>query len=223
MVYHELMTDPASPIIHFYPRDFELDMNGKKMEWEAVVKIPLIDERRLLDAMKPKDELLTEDQRARNEFGVTLKFSYSPEVDFTYPSSLIGVFLDVAHCHCVVNIFELPTMDGLEVLVGLLDGVQIGQAALAGSPSLKTLPQIGALAFHGVNVFQQDSRNESMIVTLTDSEARIKVEAAKTNLARRVVRVSDELFDYMLPGSANGPVVPVPHGPHDIEQWRKKA
>jgi 5'-3' exonuclease len=41
-----------SPIIDFYPSEFELDMNGKKQEWEAVVKIPFIDENRLLQAMK---------------------------------------------------------------------------------------------------------------------------------------------------------------------------
>src|SRR5262249_2172101 len=34
--YWDLMTSPESPIIDFYPRDFDLDMNGKKMEWEAV-------------------------------------------------------------------------------------------------------------------------------------------------------------------------------------------
>src|SRR6266704_10861 len=64
--YHDLMTNPDSPIIDFYPRDFELDMNGKKTEWEAVVKIPFIEEKRLLTAMATKDHLLSEAELARN-------------------------------------------------------------------------------------------------------------------------------------------------------------
>lgn len=51
-VTQELMTDPGSSILDFYPEEFEADMNGKKQEWEAVVKIPFIDEKRLLQAMK---------------------------------------------------------------------------------------------------------------------------------------------------------------------------
>lgn len=46
------MLDPVSPIIDFYPRNFESDLNGKKQDWEAVVKIPFIDEKRLLAAMQ---------------------------------------------------------------------------------------------------------------------------------------------------------------------------
>ena len=48
----DLMTEPTSPIIDFYPYDFQLDLNGKKQDWEAIVLIPFIDEKRLLDAMK---------------------------------------------------------------------------------------------------------------------------------------------------------------------------
>lgn len=50
----DLMTEETSPIFDFYPRDFELDMNGKKQDWEAVVKIPFIDQARLLRAMARK-------------------------------------------------------------------------------------------------------------------------------------------------------------------------
>ena len=233
--FHDLMTNPKSPIIDFYPRDFELDMNGKKMEWEAVVKIPFIDESRLLPAMKTKEHLLTQAEKDRNEFGVSLRFSYSPDVEFTYPTSLVGIFPDISNCHCVENIFDLPTMEGLDYHVGLMRGAKLGESALAGFPSLKTLPFVGRLGFHGVNIFQQDSRNESMVVTLLEPELRTKVEAAKSLLGRKVhvgypflseakvIRVSDELFNYSMPESGAGPPIAVPHGPQEIDMWHKKA
>ena len=50
-VYQDLMTDYKSPIIDFYPETFDTDLNGKKNDWEAIVKIPFIDEKRLIDAV----------------------------------------------------------------------------------------------------------------------------------------------------------------------------
>ncbi|CZT49542.1 probable KEM1-multifunctional nuclease [Rhynchosporium secalis] len=234
-VYHDLMTNHNSPIIDFYPRDFELDMNGKKMEWEAVVKIPFIDEKRLLAAMAPKNALLSDDEKFRNEFGVTLKFSHDPDIDFIYPSSLVGVFPDIPHCRCVENIFDLPTIEGLEYHVGLMDGVKLGNSALAGFPSLATLPYNATLGFHGVNVFQQDSRNESMVVTIENTEERTNVKSAAMKLGQRVfvgypflneakvVKVSDELFDYFPSEDGTPQPIQKPHGPREIDDFRKKA
>ncbi|KAF7945275.1 hypothetical protein EAE96_010053 [Botrytis aclada] len=234
-VYHDLMTNPASPIIDFYPRDFELDMNGKKMEWEAVVKIPFIDEKRLLDAMATKNNLLSDAEKFRNEFGVSLKFTYDPDIDFTYPSSLMGIFPDIPHCHCVENIFDLPTIEGLDFYHGLMDGAKLGSASLAGFPSLGYLPYNATLGFHGVNVFQSDSRNESMVVTIEDSEIRTNVKTAQQKLGKRVfvgypflqegkvVKVSDELFDYLPSEDASGQPITRTHGPREIEDFRKKA
>lgn len=234
--YHDLMTNPESPIIDFYPRDFELDMNGKKMDWEAVVKIPFIEEKRLLDAMATKEHLLTDVEKSRNTFGISLKFTYAPEVDYVYPSSLPGIFPDLAHCKCIENEFELPTMDGLEVYIGLMDGVKLGEESLASFPSLKTLPFHGQLDFAGVCVFQQESRNESMIVTLLQTEQRSSLAYAQQQLGKavhvgypflqeaKVVKVSDELFDYVLPesGPSTAPLA-IPHGPRDIENWKKRS
>jgi len=51
MSLKDLMYDPNSSILDFYPLEFEQDLNGKKQDWEAIVKIPFIDEERLLKAM----------------------------------------------------------------------------------------------------------------------------------------------------------------------------
>ena len=52
------MYDPNSPILDFYPLEFELDLNGKKQDWEAIVKIPFIDQARLLKAMAGVSNLI---------------------------------------------------------------------------------------------------------------------------------------------------------------------
>lgn len=67
--FHPLMTEPDSDIIDFYPEEFDLDANGKKQSWKAIVLLPFIDEKRLLDAMGTKYPLLTDHERARNELG----------------------------------------------------------------------------------------------------------------------------------------------------------
>ncbi|KAI0129981.1 XRN 5'-3' exonuclease N-terminus-domain-containing protein [Xylariales sp. AK1849] len=234
-VYHPLMTDPSSSVIDFYPRDFELDMNGKKMEWEAVVKIPFIDEKRLLSAMAPKNELLSPEEKARNDFGVSLKFTYDQNTNFVYPSSMVGEFPDIINCKCIENIYDLPVADGLELYRGLMDGAKLNIEALAGFPSLATLAYNAALGFHGVKVFNQESRNESMVVTVSDVDLRNRVESAKVKLGQscfvgypflqeaKVVRVSDELFDHVLAGDGSGQVLTRNHSGKEIDDWNGKA
>lgn len=68
-IFHDLMTEPDSEIIDFYPEDFEVDLNGKKMAWQGVALLPFIDMPRLLNAVEKRYPLLSVEDQARNEMG----------------------------------------------------------------------------------------------------------------------------------------------------------
>lgn len=68
-VFHDLMTNEESDIIDFYPEDFVVDLNGKKMAWQGIALLPFIDMPRLLTAMSEKTPLLSAEDEARNRVG----------------------------------------------------------------------------------------------------------------------------------------------------------
>jgi 5'-3' exoribonuclease 2 len=72
--FQALMVDEDSSIIDFYPEDFKIDMNGKKMLWQGVALLSFIDEERLLAAMEPLWGELSEKERIRNEMGNEMLF-----------------------------------------------------------------------------------------------------------------------------------------------------
>ncbi|KAG9314777.1 hypothetical protein JVU11DRAFT_3860 [Chiua virens] len=237
--YQNLMYDSNSPILDFYPQEFEQDLNGKRQEWEAIVKIPFIDEARLLKAMASREQRLTDEEKRRNAFGTSTKFSFSTGEPITYPSSLPNFFPPIYRCTGAMEPFDLPTLDGLHLVPGLCDGVYLGAKALAGFPSLDTLPHTATLGVHGVNVHGSDSRNKSMIVHIQNPhENRKSEEIAKEMVGKRtfigwpflqegrVVAVSDSLFKYeevvVIPGSAPK-IVANPHGSYGLSHWKSKA
>ncbi|KAJ4480064.1 exonuclease II [Lentinula aciculospora] len=245
--YHDLMTSPTSSISDFYPEDFEQDLNGKRADWEAIVKIPFIDEERLLAAMSTKEHLLTAAEKQRNTFRTSTTFSFlGLNAEPTeYPSSLPGFFPPLHRCMCKMEVFELPTLDpdlGLSLVTGLVDGALTGPSALSGFPSLNTLPHTyTVLGYHHVNVHGSESRNQSIIISIRNAyENRKTEEIGQEILGKRtfigwpflsegtVVGVSDELFRYEkmkvgVTGRGLEKVVGTRHSQSGLGLWKVKA
>jgi 5'-3' exoribonuclease 1 len=229
--FRDLMSDTTSPIIDFYPTVFEQDLNGKKQDWEAIVKIPFIDEKRLLETMATRAPRLSAEENARNAIGESTRFTYDENRDETYPTSLDGFFPDLVHNHTKLETYHLPTLDGgLTLLPGLMPGVALGKDAISGFPSLDTIPHTGSLLFHGVNVFQSDSRKETMVVSLDNLFENVTVEQAAQKLVGQRVHVGypylrealvtaleDELFFYESVGGGQ------PKGQGDIVRFKRSA
>ncbi|KAJ9125140.1 hypothetical protein QFC22_000094 [Naganishia vaughanmartiniae] len=233
--YRDLMSDPTSPIIDFYPEDFTQDMNGKKQEWEAVVKIPFIDEQRLLKAMAARDHRLTAEEQERNRLSESSTlFVFNDGHSKPYPSSLPGVFPDLTTNKCEMKSFDMPVLgDGIELINGLLEGVHLGASALAGFPSMNTLPHHAQLGFHGVNVHGTDSRNPSMVIFIDSPYENPKgADIAKQMVGNRtffqwpflheamVVAVSDDTFKYEKQGDN---VIQTPLDGNELGRWRRTA
>lgn len=84
------MTDSESPIIDFYPKEFHIDMNGKKMLWQGVALLPFIDQDRLLSAMGDKYPELTEFEHERNTMGTDTIIVGSKHPLYDYLEGLYG-------------------------------------------------------------------------------------------------------------------------------------
>lgn len=72
-----LMQDESSPIAHFYPRQFHLDLNGRRQLWQAVALLPFIDQPLLLQYVQPLESQLDTDSKRRNRLGSDQLYCHS--------------------------------------------------------------------------------------------------------------------------------------------------
>lgn len=111
--YHQLMTSEQSSVIEYYPADFDTDLNGKKQDWEAVVLIPFIDERRLLDAMAECEHLLTADEVERNAHGPMYQYDFCELDQGARPEAQAYGLTDYMHTYCVETTVDRSEVSGI--------------------------------------------------------------------------------------------------------------
>ena len=186
-----------------------------------------------------REHRLTPEERQRNTWGTSTKFRFNPGETTVYPSSLPGFFPPLYRCACIMEEFDLPTLDGLHLIPGLCDGVSLGAEAMAGFPSLNTLAHTALIGYHGVNVHGSESRNKSMVIHIKNKYEGKKMEDLARDMVDQrtfvnwpflqeglVVAVSDSLFRYekmvVTPGTP-AKVVSTPHAQRGLGLWKSKA
>ncbi|GLC57430.1 hypothetical protein PLESTB_001223500 [Pleodorina starrii] len=172
--FRVLMMDPESPIIDFYPASFEVDMEGKRADWEGVVLVPFVDEIRLLEAARSvKAAVLSPEEQARNQLGKIQIFQFSRNAsEPNYCASTMPKhFKDLKVCHsrCLERPPPPPLPPGGKGFVpALVPGTRVGLLTPVGMPTLKSLQVRPSLRNVGVNVLGMPSRKESLVLAFKD-------------------------------------------------------
>ena len=162
-----LMLNETSPIVDYYPKDFDCDLNGKQQEWEAVVLIKFIDEKKLQDAMKPYLKSLKKEEAARNRHGPMQVYQFTPNCLGSYesPAYFPTIAMNFASMKEVLRSeWDVAIKD---LKKGLMDGVRL-DVFFPGFPTLKHIPHRAVLKNDGVRVFEQASRGQNMVLLLKD-------------------------------------------------------
>ncbi|KAF5894170.1 5'-3' exoribonuclease 2, partial [Clarias magur] len=117
--WRELMSNPDSPIIDFYPEDFAIDLNGKKYAWQGVALLPFVDERRLRAALEKVYPDLSPDEARRNSLGSDV------------------VFVSKSHplCDFIQELYTSESQESTEIPPELCFGIQ-GALSLDENPIL---------------------------------------------------------------------------------------
>jgi len=213
--YRELMTSPDSPIIQFYPTDFEVDMNGKKNPWEGVNLLPFIEINLLLNTIKQyaPDDMLNDAERGRNRVGDIFCYTFDLTATETVeaPHKNIGL-TDIVKCSSKVTVLPQYDAEGVSFKPELVKGTQI---PYPGFPSLNVLPITDAeLTPIGVKCFGFPSKYPTMVLSLHQMPEMPPVETLADNILQRslfinwpmmheakVVAISDEKSEvYMFKG-----------------------
>lgn len=187
--YQWLMKSPKSPIIDFYPESFTVDMNGKRWPWEAVVLLPFIDSKRLVQSSRHLvgSEFLSEDEMRRNQLGDAVVYKKVNEQLYDLPAlNERPNFEAIEGCTVKEERFgETEWKYGDESSCFRPEILQGAKLPYPGYPTLRDAP-IHAMSKRklGINVFGLRSRYKTAVLEL-DSEIPSIISAS--SIAKRFI------------------------------------
>ncbi|KAK2584112.1 hypothetical protein KPH14_006553 [Odynerus spinipes] len=185
--FQPLLTEEQSPIINYYPSNFDTDLNGKKNDWEAVILIPFIDEKTLLGAMEPYYAKLTPAEQKRNMHGPMYLYSYTQEN--------LGICHALGNLPAIENHAEMQVISREDIYVpreklvkGLHPRVDLS-LHYPGFPTLNYIPHTASLEKAKVKVFEQPSRGENIILYIKEQDNAPNIKELAASLLSKNIFV----------------------------------
>jgi hypothetical protein len=183
---YQLMVSPRSPIVEFYPEEFQIDIDGVKVPWGGVTIIPFVDEKKLVSTIDSviAQGSLAEAEKHRNSQGSAKIFFRAPSEGLADGAKLVKSVVstiptlvkDVSSCKLSVQPFEhLPLPEGVAIFP---HHVMEGYSPLVHKdfPSLFKYIDKFFVNFSfgsGVRIFNSTSKQESLFIHLTVKQSRI--------------------------------------------------
>lgn len=84
--FHSLMNPEHSPLSCYFPTSFEIDLTGKRKEWEGIVCLPPIHIQHFIDAYDSVIHHISPQDRKRNIIGKNFIYQYCPHINSSFSS-----------------------------------------------------------------------------------------------------------------------------------------
>ncbi len=85
-----LLVSDTSPIKRFYPREFEIDVSGKRREWEGIVVLPMVDLVKIYEQYDRLSSQIDKREMRRNSYGNSYCYSFGDSARAYNFSSFYG-------------------------------------------------------------------------------------------------------------------------------------
>jgi 5'-3' exoribonuclease 1 len=98
-----LLTDEKSPLKPYCPDEFEIDLSGKRKEWEGITLLPQIDFELVRKCYQHYISKVDQKELKRNISGHTLQYEYTPNAEYVFHS----YYGDIERCRAKTHVFDL--------------------------------------------------------------------------------------------------------------------